>query len=315
MNRTRRWKKIATSVWLTLLFVSGAAVGQEKPAPAEKIIIDTDIGDDIDDAFAVALALRSPEVRILGITTAFGDTEGRAKIVDRFLAEAGREDIPVAVGRATPVPKDGPQLPQRRYGELGHFARTSHAKAVDFLLDEIRRHPNEITLIGIGPLVNVGDAIDRDPATFRKLKRVVIMGGSVTDTSPEWNIRNDPVAAQKLLASGVPVFIMPLEATVNLRLYEERRRFVFEQATPITDSLTLLYYEWLVHNGPTPTLYDPMAVAYAIDSSLCPVEPMRLSVDDRGGMHVEKGEPNAQVCPKSNSDDFFRFYLGRLKAD
>jgi inosine-uridine nucleoside N-ribohydrolase len=84
----------------TLLFAILPAVSvssaQSTPTPPEKVIIDTDIGDDIDDAFAVALALRSPELQILGITTTFGDTETRAKLLDRFLAEAGRPDIPVA---------------------------------------------------------------------------------------------------------------------------------------------------------------------------------------------------------------------------
>src|SRR4029077_18278749 len=84
-----------------LLIVGSTAYGQgASPAP-QKIIIDTDIGDDIDDAFAVALALRSPELQILGSSTTFGDTETRAKLVDRMLGEAGRQDIPVAAGAAT----------------------------------------------------------------------------------------------------------------------------------------------------------------------------------------------------------------------
>src|SRR5215472_12893885 len=136
----------------------------------EKVIIDTDIGDDIDDAFAVALALKSPELEILGITTTFGDTETRAKLLDRLLGEAGRSDIPVAVG----IPTDAKTaLGQRPYAEGGHFARSSHPKAVDFILEQIRKNPGEITLVTIGPLVNVGAIIDRDPETFRKLKRVV----------------------------------------------------------------------------------------------------------------------------------------------
>src|SRR5246500_5442053 len=73
-----------------------------QPASKEQVIIDTDIGDDIDDAFAVALALRSPELEILGITTTFGDTQTRAKLLDRFLAETGRPEIPVAAGVAMP---------------------------------------------------------------------------------------------------------------------------------------------------------------------------------------------------------------------
>src|SRR6266702_6656921 len=147
----------------------------EKVLP-EKVIIDTDIGDDIDDAFAVALALRSPELQILGITTTFGDTEMRAKLLDRLLEEAARADIPVAAGPPT-QPKTA--FTQLKYAKGGHCAQPSHPDAVSFLLDQVRRNPGEITLVAIGPLVNVGAAIEKDPDTFRKLKRVVLMGGSI----------------------------------------------------------------------------------------------------------------------------------------
>src|ERR1700733_3898859 len=95
------------------------SVPVESPA-AQKVIIDSDIGDDIDDAFALALALHSPELKILGVTTTFGDTELRAKLTDRFLGEAGRPDIPVAAGTATEVKNP---MSQRRYAEGGLFAK------------------------------------------------------------------------------------------------------------------------------------------------------------------------------------------------
>src|SRR5258708_24724546 len=155
--------------------VCSAQSSQTSAAP-EKVILDTDIGDDIDDAFAVALALRSPELQILGITTTFGDTETRAKLLDRFLAEVGRPEIPVAAGVTTP-PKG--TFTQRRYAENNHFAKSSHQDAVAFLLDQIRHNPGQITLIAIGPLMNIGAAIDKDPATFRKLNRVTMMPYSI----------------------------------------------------------------------------------------------------------------------------------------
>jgi purine nucleosidase len=291
----------------------------------EKIILDTDIGDDIDDAFAVALALRSPELQILGITTTFGDTEMRAKLLDRFLAEGGRPDIPVAAGVATP-PKSS--FTQRRYAEVGRFAKPSHPDAVTFLLDLIRRNPGQVTLIAIGPLMNVGAAIDKDPATFRKLKRVILMGGSIkrgygdlgfgpsTPPQPEWNILNDIPSAQKLFAAGVPLFVMPLDAT-QLKLDEVKRAFLFSQGTPITDALTLLYHQW---GQETPTLFDPMTIAFLVDPTLCPVQPMHIRVDEKGFARPYPGPPNvpnppnAQVCLDSNPDAFFRFYLNRLAA-
>src|SRR6195256_3496617 len=139
----------------TIPTVSSNCYGQSAPTPAlpEKVILDTDIGDDIDDAFAVALALRSPELQILGITTTFGDTETRAKLLDRSLREVGRPDLAVAAGVPS-TPKSN--FTQRRYAESGHSAKPSRPYAVAFLLDDIRRNPGQITLIAIGPLMNVG---------------------------------------------------------------------------------------------------------------------------------------------------------------
>jgi len=286
------------------------------PAHAEKVIIDTDIGDDVDDAFAVALAVKSPELEVLGITTTFGETEVRAKILDRFLREIGRADIPVLAGK--PVGKT--PMSQRRYAEGGHFAKPSHPDAAGFILDQIRRYPGEITLIGIGPLMNVGEVIDRDAATFHKLKRVVIMGGSIrrgygdygynehVPPAPEWNILNDAKSAQKLFASGVPLFVMPLDST-QLKLDEVKRAFLFTRGTPVTDQLTILYHLW---GQETPTLFDPMTVVFVLKPELCPVTPLHIEVDGKGLTREEPGTANAQVCLNSNSEDFFQFYLRRL---
>lgn len=304
---------------------SAAHVASPHAVPVEKVIIDTDIGDDIDDAFAVALALRSPELQILGVTTTFGDTEMRAKLLDRMLGEAGRADIPVAAGTPTTPMTAFTQL---RYAQGGHFAKASHPDAVAFLLDQIRRSPGEITLVAIGPLVNVGAAISKDPEAFRKLKRVVLMGGSIyrgygdigsatpRGTEPEWNIKNDISSAQKLFVAGVPLFVMPLDST-QLKMDAANRNFLFRQGTPITDALTLLYHEW---GQETPTLFDPMTITFILKPELCPVEPMLLRVDDQGytrpverpKSQSESYAPNAQVCLKSNPDDFFHFLIPRL---
>jgi purine nucleosidase len=315
-------KKMRGSRWIVVCVLVSCAIagtGQEPATslPREKVIIDTDIGDDIDDAFAIALALRSPEIEILGVTTNLGDTEARAKIADRLLGEAGHPDIPVAAGAPTP-PKA--KLNQQRYGESGHLAKKSHPDAVTFLLEQIRKHPGEVTLIAIGPLMNLGAAIDKDPATFRKLERVVLMGGSVRrgygdlgyappqGPDPEWNIINDISSAQKLFNSGVPIAMMPLDST-QLKLDEVKRAFLFRQGSAITDALTVLYHMW---GQETPTLFDPMAVAYVLNPALCPVEPMHIRVDERGFTREEPGTPNADVCLDSDPEKFFRFYLPRV---
>ena len=287
------------------------------PTIPEKVIIDTDIGDDIDDAFAVALALRSPELQILGITTAFGDTETRARLLDRLLGEAGREDIPVAVGIPTQTTS---VFTQRKYAERGRFARPSHPKATDFIVEQIRRYPGQITLVAIGPLVNVGALIDKDPDSFHKLRRVVMMGGSIERAygdlgyfkphgpEPEWNIKNDVPSAQKLFASGVPIYMMPLDST-QLKLDEVKREMLFQAGTPLTDALTLLYHEW---GQPTPTLYDPMTITYIVNPKYCPMRAMHIRVDDEGFTRAEPGVPNANLCTESDSEAFFHFYIPRV---
>ena len=287
--------------------------------PAEKVIIDTDIGDDIDDAFAIALAVKSPEIEILGVTTTFGDTEARARIAGRLLAEVDRPDISVVAGVPT---KTDNVMTQRRYGEGGRFVAGQPGGAVEFILQEIRKYPGEITLVGIGPLMNVAAVIDKDLETFRKLKRVVIMGGSIDcgygelwfcpqhGPDAEWNIARDVAAAQKLFTSGVPLYVMPLDST-QLRFVETMRAYVFRQGTPMTDALTLLYHQW---GQSTPTLFDPVTIAFLVDPNICPVVPMRIRVDDQGFTRREAGEKNAQVCMKSNEQEFFHLLIDRISA-
>ncbi len=309
--RCRLWLP-AAAVALLALPVTLAA--QTKPEP---VIIDTDIGDDIDDVFAVGLALASPELQILGISSAYGDTALKARLLDRLLCETGRTEIPVAAGIAGKG-----AFSQQRWAE--RQPPRPHPDAVPFLLEQIRLHPGEITLIGLGPLTNIGAAIRADPETFRKLKRVIIMGGSVRrgyddfdfltvhHVDAEYNIASDIPAAQALFASGVPLYVMPLDST-QLKLDLSKRQLLFTRSTNLTDAMALLYEQWSSGHGLSePTLYDDVAVEYAIDPALCPAEPLHLVVDDRGYTRERPGTPNTYVCLQNDADRFFRFFLSRL---
>jgi purine nucleosidase len=285
--------------------------------PAAQVIIDTDIGDDIDDAFAVSLALDSPELEIQGITTAWGDTSLRARLVERLLNLAGRASIPVAQGIVT---RSKVPFTQARWAGGGPEPR-QQVDAVDFLLRQIRNHPGEITLVTIAPLTNIAAAIDRDPETFRKVKRVVMMGGSIrrgydgtdgqlnSNPDPEYNVASDVGAARKLLSSGVPIFMMPLDST-QLRLDQARRRELFASGTPLASALAALYGQW---GRQTPVLYDAMAVAYVIDPQLCPVRPLHVEVDERGYTRPGPGTANVSACLASDADQFFGFLMPRLE--
>ena len=356
-----------TAQILLALAALAAASGAASQAPAagsspilkpELVILDTDIGDDIDDAFALALALRSPELHILGITTAYGDTELRARLLERYLAAVKREDILVAAGPATPadniftqaayakqgIVPDGDhcvmqllsvsQIPiPKRENDRYDSCEKDRRDAVGFILRNAGEHPGQITLIAIGPLFNIQAAIARDPATFRKLKRVVLMGGNIyrgydgpsvggqpgerRPPDAEWNVSRDPAGLRALLASGVPVFMMPLDST-QIHLETREREAIFSHGSPLTDQLTLLYHQWQAGtegHPPAPTLFDPVAVAYAVRPELCPATPMRLEVDDKGFTRPVEGAPNVQVCLQSDEKGFLELLLGRIAGE
>ncbi len=308
-------KRLVACLALSLPISQTLAAQTQTP---QKVILDTDIGDDIDDVLAVALALNSPGLKILGITSAWGDTRLRARLLDRLLRETGHTDIPVAVGIERHGPKEG-AFSQAAWAR-SEPARP-HPDAVSFLLDQIRNNPGEITLIAIAPETNLAAALARDPVTFRKLKRIVLMGGSVhlgyddraplllNPPDPEYNIAMDIPAAQAVFTSGIPLDVMPLDST-QIKLGDGPRQLLFTQSTPLTDAMTLLYQQWSAETKQsTPTMFDAVAVAFAIDPKQCPVTPLHLEVDRQGYTRETPGPPNAQVCLHSESDSFLRFYL------
>jgi inosine-uridine nucleoside N-ribohydrolase len=151
-----------------------------------------------------------------------------------------------------------------------------------------------------------------------------MMGGSVhrgygdlgytADRGPnaEYNIAMDIPAAQAVFNSGVPLYVMPLDST-QIKLDETKRQLLFARSTNLTDALTLLYQQWSqATSQATPTLFDDVAVAYAINPMQCPVTPLRIDVDSKGFTRQTQGQPNASVCLRSDSDKFFEFYLPRL---
>lgn len=306
---------------LILLGSSLRGLAQSSRSQKQKVILDTDIGDDIDDAFALGLVLSSPELQLMGVTTAWGDTQLRARLAERMLCETGQQDIPVFVGVPT---KTAATFTQAAWAGRFPSSAVSKLDAIAWMAQTIRQNPGEITLIEIAPESNIGALIEKDPAAFHMLKRVVLMGGSIRrdyedlgyepDHGParEYNIAMDTSAAQKLFTSGVPIYVLPLDST-QLKLDAGLQNIVFRQSTPLTDSLALLTEQWSAgKNSATPTLFDVMAVAAAIDEKLCPFQRMHIRVDDQGFTRAEPGAANAFVCLNSDSDVFFHFLIPRL---
>lgn len=297
---------------LVLLFFPGLAFAAGARAKVP-ILVDTDIGTDIDDAFALALVARSPELQLLGVTTVSGDTQARARLAAKLLWVAGLRGVPVAAGHAgKPLP-----IEQTRWAAGFHSPELFRETAVTFLRAQILRRPGQITIVAIGPLTNLGELLKGHPMLAKKIKRIVMMGGSIArgydeERRPvaEYNIASDPAAAEVVFSSGVPILMCPLDVTAMLQLRGAARHRIFTQLSPLTDALTLLYNLW---NQKTPTLFDPMAVAMVLDPSLCKTQSLAIEVDSKGFTHTIAGQPpNATVALHTNPSKFFQLFLSRI---
>lgn len=281
-------------------------------ARLEKVIFDTDIGDDVDDAYALALLAHQPGIEILGVTTAFGETPKRAEVAAKLLHVMGKDDVPVYAGRAS----------DRKIGRQHDWANGFKSRAIkstpaiEFMRHELAKRPGEITLIAVGPLTNLGDLLTKYPETKKQIQRIVIMGGAVhagyNNQSPpveEWNIKCDPPAARAVYSSGVPLTMAGLEATTMLQLDHDRQKKLFAHGTPTTDALAALTNLW---GGNIPVLYDPMAVAFACGQRFCDTEQQSVIVEDSGKTTIKEGAPVCTVLVNPRKDAFLDWYVSAL---
>jgi len=151
-------------------------IGSSEDRRPKKVILDTDIGDDIDDAFALALAIRSPELEIVGVCIE-NAVDGRTKIALKLLHLEGRDDIPVAKGLRVPGLKGRPPANQASWSIDYDLTNPCNLNAVDFIVSKVKRSPGEITLITIGPLTNVAATLGKEPGIRNMIKEIIMMGG------------------------------------------------------------------------------------------------------------------------------------------
>jgi inosine-uridine nucleoside N-ribohydrolase len=293
-------------------------------APAQfgkaKIILDTDIGDDIDDAWALAFVISHQGFAPLGITIAHGNTPAREKIACKLLHLTRRGDIPVFVGRKT----SDKVFQQYTWAEDFTAKRPEKKSAADFIVETVKRYPGEVTLLAVGPLQNIADALRKEPNLARYVKRVVLMSGCVYGTSyspgkaiREWNVYQATADAQLVYGAGLPLTIVPLDATTHVHLSNEERQRVAAYASPLTYALECLYRLWL--SGPTErmTLHDQLAVAETASPGTFfgKQERLPLIVDEQGFTRIDRarGKP-VTVCLEPKRDAFMTYYLDQLTS-
>jgi inosine-uridine nucleoside N-ribohydrolase len=213
-----------------------------------KIILDTDIGDDIDDAIALAFALGSPEFELVGVTTVYGDVEMRARIARRMVRLWGREDIPVVPGAERPLQFDwhegaAPEQCSQREAvadDTEPIDRT--VTAPGFIADRVCRSPGEIYILTIGACTNVGMALCIAPEIAAMTPGVVSLAGYLPPRGPhpEWNVRYDPEAAAVIARSGVPWTAIPADAQGRNGLVREELDAIAAADAPAAQFLARL---------------------------------------------------------------------------
>jgi inosine-uridine nucleoside N-ribohydrolase len=296
-----------------LLFISCLLSGQLLIASEkQKVIFDCDLGDDIDDAFALALVLASPEFEVLGIVMDYGNTPERARIAARMLYESGRDEIPIVVGRKT----------REHYSRQFHWGqgfdkiRPVEQPAADFIIEMLRKYPNDIVLITVGPVPNMLDVIRKDGDALHLAKQVVSMFGSFYmgyDSGPvpaaEWNVRADEEAAKVFAASGAEITYAGLDVTTFIQWDAEKRLKLLMRQSPLTNALTGLYTLW---GRETPTLYDCVAVGMVLWPDLFETRPAHVRVIDGGYTVIDEGKPpNSLVGIRIQQEEFLQRLLDR----
>lgn len=232
-----------------------------------KVLIDTDIGDDIDDALALALALCSPEIELLGVTTVFGDTKSRAYLAAHILEVYGHKEIPVAVGQQNPL------LFRHRPSGVSQAAildpctsndMLSSYTASELIIETAMAHHGYITLFCFGPLTNIATALLIEPRLFLAIKNIVMIGGSTGIPLPEWNLRSDAQAAKIVLASGIPITLLGWNVTLRCQLRESDIENLRSEHSPQTHLLSQLLSVWQRHrprgHPRLPFLHDPLTI-------------------------------------------------------
>ncbi len=252
------------------------------------VLIDTDIGDDIDDALALALALRSPEIALCAVTTVFGDTQRRAQLAAHLLHIFAHEDIPIAAGLQTPLqPRHRPSgVPQAAIlddcADCGALPMLSPASAPELIVQTALAHHNRLTLLCLGPLTNVATALRIEPHLFMTIRGIIMMGGTSGIPFPEWNVRNDATAARIVLAAGIPVTMLGWNVTTRCQLREEDIEHLRSNDSPQTQLLSQLIAIWQRHrprwHSPLPFLHDPLTVVALCAPQLLQFEEMTARV-------------------------------------
>jgi purine nucleosidase/pyrimidine-specific ribonucleoside hydrolase len=304
------WKLLALALGASLIATAQARI---------PIILDTDIGDSIDDALALAFALHSPELDVRAVTTVTDDVESKTRLAWKMLGVYNRRDIALAMGASEPLLDPTTSVPSKEFNLLTRndvIPDTARKRAVDLIIETLLQSRGKITIVAIGPLTNIALALKTDPRIKNSIERIVIMGGAYLSSESEYNVRRDRVAADIVFHSQVPITAVGLDVTSQCKLREkdiDRMRLATDPSGLFLIRLIELAEEQT--NDPNPTLYDPLAIAAVFRPDLLEMQAGTVDVPLTGpGQTIFKpaAGSSTQVAVKVNAAPFLELFVDRV---
>ncbi|WP_165367773.1 nucleoside hydrolase [Phytoactinopolyspora endophytica] len=257
------------------------------------VILDTDIGSDVDDLLALVLLAGERSVDLLGVTTVYGDVILRAQLARRTLRLLGRDDVPVHAGEPQPLSGRDVWWGGHEGDAIDGLAaeEISTLGGVDALLAAAHRHAGDLVVIAIGPLTNVAVALHHDPSWASRVRRLVIMGGEFARSVPEHNLRSDVAAAAAVLSAGIPSTFVGLDVTTTVPFDVTDLDSVTASRSVAAMLVDAQVRRWWQHLGASScNPHDPLALLAMLEPSL-----FALST---GGWHVlEEGPELGALIP------------------
>lgn len=306
-----------------------------------RVLIDTDPG--IDDALALMLALRSPELEVVGVTIVHGNVDVERGTANAFkiLDVMGRRDVPVAPGAAAPLLREL-RTAEIVHGQDGLADLVTTPVDVDprpiagpaFIVETLQSSDEPVTLVTLGPLTNVAIALSFAPEIVQRIERIVSMGGAVraegnATPAAEFNVLVDPEAAEIVLRSAAPITLVPLDVTMKAIFRDEWAERLRGSGDPVerfagnlASFVIRVYREYYGIAGMA--LHDPLAMAVAIDPSLVETQALFVTVDRGEGIstgrtvadfwHIPEpwGQPNADVALAVEAERFMALFSNRM---
>jgi inosine-uridine nucleoside N-ribohydrolase len=313
-------KRIVAVLVLTIFVLTFAACASDNNLSSDgngkiPVIFDTDICDDIDDTWALAMLVQSPEFDVKLITTAVGNTQSKAKTVAKFLEAVGSTDIPIGIGVQRHKSSHRQDSWAKDY-ELSLYPGIIYEDGVQAIIDTIMKSPDTIKVIAVGPLPNIAAALEREPKIAERAEFVGMHGsiyrgyGGKPNPEPEYNVRAFIKEAQKVFTAPWGMTITPLDTCGLVQLKGQKYQKVLKRNSPLTKALIENYRAWYKQgildehkdlseaevnkrveqklNSSSTTLFDTVGIYLAMSTELCRMEKLKIKVTDDGNTEIDE---------------------------